>query len=141
MALTTVSSKAKMSKKKSRKSLPLPKDLLLHIHSLMVKSRVLEERLIKIYKAGESYFWIGGPGEEAFGVPLGLLVHKGQGPEYDYLHLHYRGTPTLIAMGMPMIDSIRLMMNRVTDPSTGGRNFSNHYCYPQWNVVPDYSQK
>jgi 2-oxoisovalerate dehydrogenase E1 component alpha subunit len=39
-------------------------------------------------------------------------------------------------MGMPMIDSIRLIMNRATDVSTGGRNFSNHYCYPQWNVVP-----
>jgi 2-oxoisovalerate dehydrogenase E1 component alpha subunit len=39
-------------------------------------------------------------------------------------------------MGMPMIDSIRLIMNRATDPSTGGRNFSNHYCYPKWNVAP-----
>jgi 2-oxoisovalerate dehydrogenase E1 component alpha subunit len=28
------------------------------------------------------------------------------------------------------------MMNRSTDPSTGGRNFCNHYCFPQWNVVP-----
>ena len=27
-------------------------------------------------------------------------------------------------------------MNKATDPSTGGRNFSNHYCYPQWNVTP-----
>jgi 2-oxoisovalerate dehydrogenase E1 component alpha subunit len=35
-----------------------------------------------------------------------------------------------------MLDSIRLMMNRATDPSTGGRNFCNHYCFPQWNVVP-----
>jgi len=102
----------------------------------MVKSRVLEERLIKVYKTGDAYFWIGGAGEEAFGVPLGLLIHKGQGPEYDYLHLHYRATPTMIALGMPMIDSLRLMMNRVTDPSTGGRNFCNHYCFPQWNVVP-----
>ena len=102
----------------------------------MVKSRVLEERLIKIYKAGEAYFWIGAPGEEAFGVPLGMLARKGRGPEYDYLHLHYRGTPTLVALGMPMIDSVRLIMNRSTDPSTGGRNFSNHYCYPDWNVAP-----
>lgn len=122
--------------KKSLKSLPLDKALLLKMHNLMVQSRVLEERLIKIYKAGESYFWIGGPGEEAWGVPLGLLTKKGHGPEYDYLHLHYRGTPTLIAMGMPMIESIRIMMNRVTDSSTGGRNFSNHYCFPQWNVTP-----
>ncbi len=112
------------------------KEKLLELHDLMVRSRVLEDRLIKIYRSGEAFFWIGSPGEEAFGVPLGLLTKNGRGPSYDYLHLHYRGTPTLIAMGMPFIDSIRLMMNRVTDPSTGGRNFCNHYCYPDWNVVP-----
>lgn len=114
----------------------LKTEQLLQMHELMVKSRVLEERLIKIYKAGDAYFWIGGPGEEAFGVALGLLAHKGQGPDYDWMHLHYRCTPTLVAMGMPMIDSIRLMMNRATDTSTGGRNFSNHYCFPKWNVAP-----
>ncbi len=114
----------------------LNKKILLEMHGHMVKSRVLEERLIKIYRAGESYFWIGGPGEEAWGVPIGMLVKKGRGPAYDYLHLHYRCTPTLIAMGLEMVDSIRLMMNRSTDPSTGGRNFSNHYCIPKWNIAP-----
>lgn len=114
----------------------LSKEILLQLHSLMVRSRVLEERLIKIYKAGESFFWIGGPGEEAWGVALGMLVNKGQGLEHDWLHLHYRCTPTLVAMGMPMLDSIRMMMNRSTDICTGGRNFSNHYCFPKWNVAP-----
>ena len=126
-----------ISKKPSHaKPLALPKELLLKMHALMVKSRVLEERLIKIYKVGEAYFWIGAPGEEAFGVPLGLLVKKGHGPNFDYLHMHYRATPTLVAMGMSMIDPIRLIMNRATDRCTGGRNFSNHYCFPEWNVVP-----
>ncbi|MCB0413257.1 MAG: thiamine pyrophosphate-dependent dehydrogenase E1 component subunit alpha [Bdellovibrionales bacterium] len=125
-----------MTKKGSKMAHALPKAKLLQLHDLMVKSRCLEERLIKIYKAGEAFFWIGGPGEEAFGVALGLLVNKGQGIDHDYLHLHYRCTPTLVAMGMPMIDSIRLIMNRATDPCTGGRNFSNHYCFPEWNVVP-----
>ncbi|MFS4460957.1 thiamine pyrophosphate-dependent dehydrogenase E1 component subunit alpha [Bdellovibrio sp. HCB2-146] len=114
----------------------LSKDILLKMHNFMVKSRVLEERLIKIYKAGEAYFWIGGPGEEAFGVPLGMLTRKGEGLAYDWLHLHYRCTPTLVAMGLEMIDSVRLIMNRSTDPSTGGRNFANHYCFPKWNVAP-----
>ena len=114
----------------------LDKKLLVNMWQMMVKSRVLEERLIKIYRAGESYFWIGGPGEEAWGVPLGLLANKGKGPAYDYLHLHYRCTPTLIAMGLNMLDSVRLMMNRATDPSTGGRNFSNHYVIPEWNIAP-----
>jgi 2-oxoisovalerate dehydrogenase E1 component alpha subunit len=134
-----VGKNAKNSKKTSvtiSSKLTLPKELQLQILDLMIRSRVLEERLIKVYKTGDSFFWIGGPGEEAFGVPLGLQVLKGQGPQYDYLHLHYRATPTLVAMGMTMIDSLRLMMNRVTDPSTGGRNFCNHYCFPQWNVVP-----
>lgn len=114
----------------------LDKKLLIQMHEHMVKSRVLEERLIKIYRAGESYFWIGGPGEEAWGVPLGMLGKKGQGPAYDFYHLHYRCTPTLIAMGLSMLDSVRLMMNRATDPSTGGRNFSNHYVIPKWNIAP-----
>lgn len=114
----------------------LSKELLLKMHDLMVKSRVLEERVIKIYKAGEGYFWIGGPGEEAFGVPLGLLARKGQGLQYDWLHLHYRCTPTMVALGMPMIDAVRLIMNRATDSSTGGRNFAGHYCFPKWNVAP-----
>lgn len=116
--------------------LELPKDTLLQMFDLMVKSRVLEERLIKVYKTGDAYFWIGGAGEEAFGVPLGMLALKGRGPKFDYMHMHYRATPTMIAFGMPMIDSLRLMMNKATDPSTGGRNFCNHYCFPQWNVVP-----
>ncbi len=131
--------KTKLSsdKKKSNSvKFHLPKEQLLHMHDLMVKSRVLEERLIRIYKMGEAFFWIGGPGEEAFGVPLGLLINKGQGIQHDWMHLHYRATPTMIALGMEMIDSIRLIMNRATDPSTGGRNFSNHYCFPKWNVAP-----
>src|SRR4051794_1445659 len=78
-------------KKKSAK-LPLEAALLKQLFTLMVKSRVLEERLIKIYKVGESFFWIGAPGEEAFGVALGLNVNKGQGLDFDYLHLHYRCT-------------------------------------------------
>ena len=106
------------------------------MYDLMVESRVLEERMIQVYRKGGAYFWIGAPGEEAFGVPLGLLGKKGQGPQFDYWHLHYRGTPTLLALGMNSADALRLIMNKATDPCTGGRNFSNHYCFPQWNVVP-----
>jgi 2-oxoisovalerate dehydrogenase E1 component alpha subunit len=128
--------KAPEKKVSLTKKLYLPKALLVQMYDHMVKSRVLEERLIKVYKLGEAYFWIGGPGEEAFGVPLGLLADKGQGVNHDWLHMHYRCTPTLVAMGMPVIDGLRLIMNKATDVSSGGRNFAGHYCYPQWNVAP-----
>src|SRR4051794_25626844 len=82
----------------------LPADRCLEIYRLMVRSRALEERMIKMAKSGEGYFWIGGPGEEAFNVALGLQIKKGQGPAYDYLHLHYRNSALMVAMGMPLID-------------------------------------
>jgi 2-oxoisovalerate dehydrogenase E1 component alpha subunit len=87
-------------------------------------------------KSGEGYFWIGGPGEEAFNVCLGLQIKKGEGPDYDFLHLHYRNGATLIAMGMPLIDSIRQMAMTATDPFSAGRNFPSHFAYKPWNVLP-----
>ena len=131
--------KVKGSSRRSKvigSKLKLEKSLLLKIYDLMIQSRVLEERMIQVYRKGGAYFWIGAPGEEAFGVPLGMLGKIGQGAKYDYWHLHYRGTPTLLAMGMEPADALRLIMNKATDPCTGGRNFSNHYCFPEWNVVP-----
>ena len=114
----------------------LSPDLLLKLHSLMVKARVLEERLIQMYKQGDGYFWIGGPGEEAFNVPLGMLIDKGRGLQHDYCHFHYRQSATLLAMGVDPIDSLRMMKNTATDPYTGGRNFVGHYSIREWNVVP-----
>ena len=114
----------------------LPKEQLLRIHRLMVQARALEERLIAMYKQGDGYFWIGGPGEEAFNVPLGLLIRKGSGPQFDYSHFHYRQSATLLAMGIDPADALRQMKNVATDPYSGGRNFSNHYSIRKWNVVP-----
>lgn len=117
---------------RSRKS---DSGLLLKIYDLMVKARVLEERLIRMSKSGLGFFWIGGPGEEAFNVPLGLLIKKGEGLDYDFCHFHYRQSATLLTMGVSMIDCIRQMHNTATDPYSGGRNFVNHYAIKKWNVV------
>lgn len=114
----------------------LSQELSLRIHDLMLRSRVLEDRLITMYKQGDGYFWIGGPGEEAFNVPLGLLVDKGQGPDHDYLHLHYRSSGTLLAMGADPVDSLRQMKNTASDPYSRGRNFAGHYSVRKWNVAP-----
>ena len=114
----------------------LSPELCLQIYDLMLRTRVLEDRLITMYKQGDGYFWIGGPGEEAFSVPLGLLVDKGQGLDHDFLHLHYRCGGTLLAMGADPVDTMRQMRNAETDPYSRGRNFAGHYSIRRWNVVP-----
>ncbi len=110
--------------------------VLLSIHETMVRTRVLEERLIRMYKQSDGYFWLGGPGEEAFNVPLGMLLHKGQGLDYDYLHLHYRSAGILMAMGLDPRDAMRQMKSTASDPFSAGRNFVSHYSIYDWNVVP-----
>jgi 2-oxoisovalerate dehydrogenase E1 component alpha subunit len=114
----------------------LDRALLLKAHETMVKARCLEERLIKMSKSGDGFFWIGGPGEEAFNVPLGLQVKKGQGPAHDCLHLHYRSSAIVLAMGAPVIDGIRQMRSVATDPYSKGRQFVNHPAVPEWNIFP-----
>jgi len=117
-----------------QKSLSVEK--CLDIHRLMVRSRAMEERMIKMSKSGQGYFWIGGPGEEAFNTCLGLQVKKGQGPAYDFLHLHYRNSSTLVAMGMPLIQGLRQMAMTLTDTHSMGRNFAGHFACRAWNVLP-----
>lgn len=114
----------------------LAPELCLRIHDLMLRSRVLEERLITMWRQGDGYFWIGGPGEEAFNVPLGLLVDKGQGLDHDFLHLHYRSSATMLALGEDPVDSLRQMKNTATDPYSRGRNFVCHYSVRTKNVAP-----
>ena len=108
----------------------------LKTYHLMLKTRILEERLIKMSKSTDGFFWIGGPGEEAFNIPLGLLIKKGEGLDNDFLHFHYRNAGTMVAMGMEMIDCIRQMAAKKTDPYSGGRNFVSHFAVKEWNVMP-----
>src|SRR5262249_26346563 len=114
----------------------LPVERCLEIHRAMVRARVLEERMIKMSKSGQGFFWIGGPGEEAFNACLGFQVKKGEGPAYDYLHLHYRNSAALVAMGMPLIAGFRQMAMTATDTHSMGRNFPSHFAHREWNVIP-----
>jgi 2-oxoisovalerate dehydrogenase E1 component alpha subunit len=111
-------------------------DRCVRIYRIMVRSRAMEERMIKMSKSGQGHFWIGGPGEEAFNACLGLQVKKGEGPQYDYLHLHYRNSATMVALGMPLVDGIRQMAMVATDTHSRGRNFSSHFAHRPWNVIP-----
>ena len=124
-ARRTKLSAASLAVRSGRETLSVELALTLFRH--MVRTRALEERAIKMSKSGEAYFWIGGPGEEAFNVCLGLQVHKGRGPAHDFLHLHYRSLGILLAMGLPMVDHVRQLAMTATDPFSRGRNFVGHY--------------
>ena len=127
---------APLVKSGKAKKFQLAPELLVKIHDHMVKTRSLEERMIKMFKQSDGYFWLGGPGEEAFAVPLGMQGKIGQGVHYDFWHLHYRSSGILMPMGLDPMGCIRQMKNVASDPHSGGRNFANHLSVREWNVVP-----
>lgn len=102
----------------------------------MARARLMEERMIQMSKTGMGLFWVGGPGEEAFGVCLGMQIQKGCGPEFDFLHLHYRNSAVLIPMGLDLIEGVRQMLMRATDVNSMGRNFVSHYARKHANIMP-----
>lgn len=109
---------------------------LLRMHANMVRARLLEERLIKMSKGGDGFFWIGGPGEEAFNTALGFQIKKGHGLEHDFLHFHYRSSAILLALGAKPIDAIRQMRSVACDPYSKGRGFASLCTIPEINLVP-----
>jgi 2-oxoisovalerate dehydrogenase E1 component alpha subunit len=127
-------------KTKKTKELPVQpfkdKEFALNFYKLMVRTRCLEEKLIKMSKSSDGFFWIGGPGEEAFQTSLGLQINKGEGLDHDMLHLHYRSNGCILAMGEESINFIRQMRSVATDPFSGGRNFCSHVSKKEWNIVP-----
>ena len=122
----------------------MDKALKLEILELMIKARCLEERMVKMSKSSDGFFWLGGVGEEAFNIPLGMLAKcrsHAEDPDhnpldYDFFHFHYRNAGTMLAFGMEPVEEIRQMHNRASDPFSGGRNFCNHFSRKKWNVVP-----
>lgn len=121
---------------RDKRSADLTAQDLLRIHELMVRGRVTEESVIQMYRRGDGYFWIGGPGEEAFNIALGLQIKVGEGPDFDYCHFHYRQSATYLAMGGESKSFMRQMRNTATDPFSKGRNFVNHIADKSRNVVP-----
>jgi 2-oxoisovalerate dehydrogenase E1 component alpha subunit len=136
VTLSPATAKQLARKPSTRPQFTLEPKLLIQMHDHMVKARVLEERLIRMYKKNDGYFWLGGPGEEAFQIPLAMMIKKGQGLDFDFMHFHYRATPTLLTMGANPMDFMRQMKNTATDPFSGGRNFAAHASIRKWNIVP-----
>jgi 2-oxoisovalerate dehydrogenase E1 component alpha subunit len=127
---------AATSTAKSSAKFRLPAKQLIQIYDAMIRARILEERLIRMYKQSDGYFWIGGPGEEAFNIPLGLNIKRGEGLDHDFLHFHYRSSGIILTMGADPMDMMRQMKNTATDPYSGGRNFGNHTSIKKWNILP-----
>jgi 2-oxoisovalerate dehydrogenase E1 component alpha subunit len=110
-------------------SAPTP-DCLVEMYEVMVRSRRLDERCWLLHRQGRIGFHISGIGHEAAQVGVAFAMQRG----HDFLHPYYRDLAMVIALGMPMRAILLGSFGKQGDPSSGGRQMPNHYCYKPANI-------
>lgn len=127
--------KEKIVTKKQANLLGLNRKKLLSIHKNMVVSRLLDEKMMILLKQGKSFFHIGGSGHEAIQTAAALAMKPG----LDYSYPYYRDLAFVLQMGVTPLETMLLFLSRAEDPSSGGRQMSNHYGHRAWNIVQQSS--
>ena len=111
-------------------------------YRLAVRSRALEEHIVRLVTRGEVKFAIWGPGEEIHGTATALALRKVVGPDRFGMVPHYR-SGALCAMWCELcglddfsLTMLRQQFSRATDSMSGGRQMVYHLHLPEVGILP-----
>ena len=121
--------------KNNSKLAGIDKKTLLKIHKNMVLSRVLDEKMLILLKQGKSFFHMGASGHEAIQTAAAMAMKPG----YDYSYPYYRDLTFALGYGVSPLEIFLNSLSRADDPSSGGRQMSNHYGHRPLNIVSQSS--
>lgn len=120
----------------------LTDDELRHAWRVAVRTRSMDERIVRLLSMGKVKFAIYGPGQEAHATATALAWHKATGGENFGFCGHYR-SGTLYAMYGELtgrkdmaLDVIRQQFSKATDPFSAGRNMVNHLVDMERGLLP-----
>ncbi len=121
--------------KKSKKLEGLNKQTLLSLYRNMLTSRLMDDKMLILLKQGKSFFHIGGSGHEAIQTAAAFAMQPG----YDYAYPYYRDLAFVMQFGVTPLEVYLNFFARVEDPSSGGRQMSNHYGHKGKHIVSQSS--
>jgi 2-oxoisovalerate dehydrogenase E1 component len=121
----------------------LSPDELRLAYRMGVRSRSVEEHIVRLASRGEVKFAIWGPGEEVHGTATAMALHKvGLGPKTLGLVPHYRSGSMIATWcelnGRPHFtrDMLRQQFSKDTDVMSRGRQMVYHLDLPEVGVLP-----
>lgn len=114
---------------------PIPHEQLLLAFRTMLKSRLIDEKAITLFKQNKSHFQIGCAGHEAVQI---AAAHATQ-PGFDWAYPYYRDLAFSAAWGVSAKEFFLSIMNKDACPSSGGRQMPNHYGSKELNIVSQSS--
>ncbi len=126
MAATTRAKKGKLN---------LTPKTLIRLYENMILSRLMDEKMMIMLKQGKSFFHIGCSGHEAVQTAIAYALQSG----YDWAYPYYRDLAFVLQAGVSPYEIFLNFLARATDPSSGGRQMSNHYGHREKRIVTQSS--
>lgn len=113
---------------------PLPErftpELLRELHTLMLRAREFDRKLITLLRQGRTTFYAQSSGMEATQVGLARSLRAG----HDWIWPYYRDHTLALALGVPMFDLLSQCLGTNSD-SCRGRQMPHHFANRRMNFV------
>ncbi len=107
----------------------LTEDQLVAMYEAMVRTRALDERMIKLQRQGRIGFYVPSTGEEAAQVGSGMVFES-----KDWLYPSYRVPGLFLMMGASLDDMVANCYGNEADLCLG-RQMPVHYAFGKLNIV------
>ncbi len=99
------------------------KKQLLDILKMMIRSRIIDNKAMRLLKQGKTFFHIAAEGHEAVQMAIGLHLD----PKKDWLFPYYRDLGTMLMAGLTPEEVFLGTFAKATDPASGGRQLPVHW--------------
>ena len=109
--------------------------VVLDFYRNMVTSRLADEKMLIMLKQGKSFFHIGAGGHEAIQTAAAYAMKS----SYDWAYPYYRDLAFVLQYGVTLKEIFLNFLYRENDPSSGGRQMSNHYGNRKLRIVTQSS--
>ncbi|MEM1271871.1 MAG: dehydrogenase E1 component subunit alpha/beta, partial [Bacteroidota bacterium] len=105
----------------------LDPEVLRRAFRTMVRSRALDNKMLRLLKQGKGFFHIGASGHEAAQVAIGLHAKSG----YDWTSPYYRDLAYALTLGFTSRDALMAHFSKADDVTSGGRQMPEHFSDPE----------
>lgn len=99
------------------------KKQLIDILKMMIRSRTIDNKAMRLLKQGKTFFHIAAEGHEAVQMAIGLHLD----PKKDWLFPYYRDLGTVLMAGLSPEEVFLGTFAKATDPASGGRQLPVHW--------------
>jgi 2-oxoisovalerate dehydrogenase E1 component len=99
------------------------KKQLIDILKMMIRSRIIDNKAMRLLKQGKTFFHIAAEGHEAVQMAIGLHLD----PKKDWLFPYYRDLGTVLMAGLTPEEVFLGTFAKATDPASGGRQLPVHW--------------